>query len=87
MGSLCSKPDAHSGSHTVVGSSGPATQPHSNPEDRRNAAAEAAERRLKAAQERGTNASNPNRGQLAAKAGKPVKFTPEQREEERLVWD
>ncbi|KAF9270225.1 hypothetical protein L218DRAFT_1071690 [Marasmius fiardii PR-910] len=90
MGSLCSKPDTHSGGHTVIGPSQPsrpAAQAPSSLEDRRNAAAEAAERRLKAAQERGTNASNPNRGQLAAKVAKPVKFTPEERPEERLVWD
>ncbi|EIM92472.1 uncharacterized protein STEHIDRAFT_117483 [Stereum hirsutum FP-91666 SS1] len=57
--------------------------------DPRAAAAEAAEQRLKAAQSRGTNASNPNRGRLAAqveannKAGK----LPEPQQEERLVWD
>ncbi|KAL0565593.1 hypothetical protein V5O48_016426 [Marasmius crinis-equi] len=93
MGSLCSKPDAHEGGHTVLGSSSShsgttaALSQSANSPDRRNAAAEAAERRMKAAQERGTNQSNPNRGKLAAQAAQPAKFTPERREEERLVWD
>ncbi|KAJ8084006.1 hypothetical protein AAF712_000899 [Marasmius tenuissimus] len=86
MGSLCSKPDTHDGGHTVLASSGSAP-PSSNTTDRRNAAAEAAERRMKAAQERGTSGANPNRGKLAAQAAQPVKYTPEQRTEERLVWD
>ncbi|KAG2044832.1 hypothetical protein BDR03DRAFT_937334 [Suillus americanus] len=92
MGSLCSKASAHSGGHQVLGSTaaqsndGTTATPHSDP---RAAAAEAAERRLKTAHARGTNASNPNRGRLAeqvvtAKAAKPV---PTPRDEERLVWD
>ncbi|KAJ3854893.1 hypothetical protein EV368DRAFT_80160 [Lentinula lateritia] len=50
MGSLCSKPSTHSGGHTVLGS----TSDHNNGASRTNeadpraAAAEAAERRLKA---------------------------------------
>ncbi|KAH6917366.1 hypothetical protein BKA70DRAFT_332091 [Coprinopsis sp. MPI-PUGE-AT-0042] len=53
--------------------------------DPRQAAAEAAEKRMKAEQQRGTNASNPNAGRLAAKVGKaPTKKAPG-REEERLV--
>ncbi|QRV91287.1 hypothetical protein RhiJN_19305 [Ceratobasidium sp. AG-Ba] len=36
---------------------------------------------------RGTNASNPKQGQLAAKANKPVTNQPYQREEEPLRWD
>ncbi|ESK88881.1 hypothetical protein Moror_13243 [Moniliophthora roreri MCA 2997] len=91
MGSLCSKPGTHSGGHTVLGSSSsgnnPSHQPAPAPADRRSAAAEAAERRMKAAQERGTNAANPNRGKLAAEASKPAKVVPEQQQEERLVWD
>ncbi|TFL02719.1 hypothetical protein BDV98DRAFT_566304 [Pterulicium gracile] len=55
--------------------------------DIRSAAAEAAERRQKEAQDRGTHVSNPNRGKLAANANKPAKLTPEPREEPRLVWD
>ncbi|KAG1750007.1 uncharacterized protein EDB91DRAFT_1047118 [Suillus paluster] len=91
MGSLCSRASAHSGGHQVLGS----TAAQSNGQnygttsapDPRAAAAEAAERRLKTAQARGTNTSNPNRGRLAgqvetAKAAKPE---PTPREEERLV--
>ncbi|KAK7058959.1 hypothetical protein VNI00_001583 [Paramarasmius palmivorus] len=92
MGSLCSKPGTHSGGHTVLGSSADTTSSSrqaatSNPGNPRSAAAEAAERRMKAAQERGTNTANPNRGKLAAQANKPAKFVPEERQEERLVWD
>ncbi|KIK71026.1 hypothetical protein GYMLUDRAFT_254314 [Collybiopsis luxurians FD-317 M1] len=87
MGSLCSKPAHHSGGHTVLTSSDNNVVAGSNPSNPRTAAAEAAERRLKASQMRGTNASNPDRGKLASLAAKPVKNTPEPREEERLVWD
>lgn len=49
MGSLCSKSGAHSGGHTVIGSSGNVANPGGpNPSNPRAAAAEAAERRLKA---------------------------------------
>jgi len=57
------------------------------PSDPRAAAAAAAEQRLKAAQARGTNTSNPNQGKLAAQLAKQSKHTPEARQEERLVWD
>jgi hypothetical protein len=55
----------------------------------RSAAADAAEARLKAAQARGTSASNPKRGQLAAKveAAKSTKLVPEQKPDGTLVWD
>ncbi|KAK7694640.1 hypothetical protein QCA50_001827 [Cerrena zonata] len=57
--------------------------------DPRTAAAQAAEQRLKVAQTRGTNAANPNRGQLAAKleASKSARGTAEPQQPERLVWD
>jgi hypothetical protein len=52
----------------------------------REALAEAAERRAKSAQARGTNASNPKRGQLATKASKPLSKTPTpSNEPERLI--
>ncbi|KAJ4484104.1 hypothetical protein C8R41DRAFT_769953 [Lentinula lateritia] len=87
MGSLCSKPSTHSGGHTVLGS----TSDHNvgasrtNEADPRAAAVQAAERRLKASQMRGTHSSNPNQGKLAAQASKPAKVVPESRQEERLV--
>ncbi|KAG5648004.1 hypothetical protein DXG03_007038 [Asterophora parasitica] len=88
MGNLCSKSGTHSGGHSVLGQSSGATNPAaSSPSDPRTAAAEAAERRLKAAQARGTTAANPNQGRLAAKAANQPKFAPEPRQEERLVWD
>ncbi|KDQ63738.1 hypothetical protein JAAARDRAFT_189279 [Jaapia argillacea MUCL 33604] len=90
MGSLCSKSSTLSGGHTVLGSSSSSPQgaPAARP-DPRSAAAEAAERRMKAAQARGTTTGNPNQGRLAAQleANKKVAKVPEQREEERLVWD
>lgn len=53
------------------------------------AALAAAEARSKTAQDRGTNANNPNRGKLAAKleVSKSAKQTAAPKEEERLVWD
>ncbi|GLB36169.1 hypothetical protein LshimejAT787_0304570 [Lyophyllum shimeji] len=88
MGALCSKSGTHSGGHTVLGSSSSATNTAGpSPSDPRTAAAEAAERRLKAAQKRGTTAANPNQGRLAAKLANQPKFVPEPRQEERLVWD
>ncbi|KAJ3734905.1 hypothetical protein DFJ43DRAFT_1062115 [Lentinula guzmanii] len=89
MGSICSKPSTHSGGHTVLGSISDNNNDASrtNEADPRAAAAEAAERRLKASQMRGTHSSNPNRGKLAAQASKPAKVTPEPEQEERLVWD
>ncbi|KAH0590713.1 hypothetical protein H2248_000840 [Termitomyces sp. 'cryptogamus'] len=87
MGSLCSKPGNHTDGHHVLGShSGPTNPAGPSPSDPRTAAAEAAERRLKTAQARGTNPSNPHHGRLAAKAGKLPKPT-DPRQEERLVWD
>ncbi|KAG1864188.1 hypothetical protein DFJ58DRAFT_773001 [Suillus subalutaceus] len=92
MGSLCSKASAHSGGHQVLGST--ATQSNDGttatlPSDPRAAAAEAAERRLKTAHARGTNASNPNRGRLSEQVvtAKAAKLVPTPRDEERLVWD
>ncbi|KAJ2920193.1 hypothetical protein MD484_g213, partial [Candolleomyces efflorescens] len=61
-----------------------------NAGDARAAAAEAAERRMKAQQERGTNASNPKQGQLAAQARQNAKSTlppPSNQKDDRLVWD
>jgi len=89
MGSFCSKPRTHQGGHQVLGSTSGPSNPRNPPSssDPRAAAAEAAERRLKAAQARGTVASNPNKGQLAAKAATKPKLAPEPRQEERLVWD
>ena len=94
MGSLCSKSSTLEGGHTVLGS-GPVNSnaPASNRPgassqrtDPRAAAAEAAERRLKAvgsshheykrlleplqAQARGTNAGNPKQGKLASQLAK-----------------
>jgi len=90
MGSFCSKSAVHSGGHTVLGpvSDYPTRPASSTPPNPRVAAAEAAERRVKAAERRGVNPSNPNQGQLAAKVAKQSsKQAPSGREEERLVWD
>ncbi|KAK0208346.1 hypothetical protein DFS33DRAFT_1302847 [Desarmillaria ectypa] len=90
MGSICSKSDAYSGGHTVLGPASTTAASASrtpNPNDARATRAEAAEQRLKAAQARGTHSSNPNKGKLASQAGKPVKVTPEGKQDERLVWD
>ncbi|KAK2461903.1 hypothetical protein APHAL10511_006366 [Amanita phalloides] len=85
MGSLCSSsrsqsPDSRTERQT------PAADVQ-RPPDPRAAAAAAAEQRLKAAQERGANLSNPNRGKLASQLTKQNKLTPEPKQEERLVWD
>ncbi|KAF8445954.1 hypothetical protein L210DRAFT_2945575 [Boletus edulis BED1] len=85
MGSFCSRPGTHSGSHQVLG--GPSssnTQNGQSSTEARAAAAEAAERRVKSAQARGTHASNPKRGHLAAQleASKSVKPVPASRQEE-----
>lgn len=48
MGSLCSKSGTHSGGHTVIGSSSSVNPGGPSPSDPRAAAAEAAERRMKA---------------------------------------
>ncbi|KAH7930988.1 hypothetical protein BV22DRAFT_977338, partial [Leucogyrophana mollusca] len=91
MGSLCSKSSNHSGGHQVLGGAASASdgqsQGYGSASDPRAAAAEAAERRLKAAQARGTHASNPNRGRLAAQveASKAPKPVSDARQEERLV--
>ncbi|KAF9456552.1 hypothetical protein BDZ94DRAFT_1326895 [Collybia nuda] len=85
MGSLCSKSGTHSGGHTLLGPSSNVNPGDPSPSDPRAAAAEAAERRMKAAQARGTSASNPNQGKLAAQAAKQSKVVPEPRQEERLV--
>ncbi|KEP55846.1 hypothetical protein V565_001040 [Rhizoctonia solani 123E] len=49
--------------------------------------AQAAEERAKASAARGTVASNPKQGQLAAKLNQPVDRTNNGREEEPLRWD
>ncbi|KAJ4486181.1 hypothetical protein J3R30DRAFT_1466726 [Lentinula aciculospora] len=87
MGSLCSKPSTHSGGHTVLGSTSDNNNDASrmHQADPRAAAAEAAERRLKASQMRGTHSSNPSQGKLAAQASKPAKLVPEPQREERIV--
>ncbi|KAG6335278.1 hypothetical protein ID866_3807 [Astraeus odoratus] len=86
MGSFCSKHDTHSGSQQVLGG-GAQGQGYRSSADVRAAAAEAAERRLKQGQARGTHAANPKRGRLAAQleASAKVAKTPATREEERLV--
>lgn len=53
----------------------------------REAIAEAAERRAKAAQARGTHVSNPRRGELASKAGKLNKTPTPTSEPERLIYE
>ncbi|KAL4243576.1 hypothetical protein ABKN59_001213 [Abortiporus biennis] len=86
MGSLCSKASNHStGDRQTLGSS----NEDGAPSDPRAAAAIAAEQRLKASQARGTSASNPNRGKLAAQleASKSAPRVPEPQQQERLVWD
>ncbi|KIJ68433.1 hypothetical protein HYDPIDRAFT_81520 [Hydnomerulius pinastri MD-312] len=89
MGSLCSKPGTHSGGHQVLGgnTASPNAQNYGTTSNPRAAAAEAAERRLKSAQARGTNASNPKRGRLAAQleASKSAKAVPTSRQEEQVV--
>ncbi|KAF8560370.1 hypothetical protein OG21DRAFT_1502671 [Imleria badia] len=92
MGSLCSRPGTHAGSHQVLGrgaSSSNVQNYQSTTTDARAAAAEAAERRLKSAQARGTHASNPKRGRLASQleASKSAKPVPASRQEGPLVWD
>ncbi|KAI0639390.1 hypothetical protein C8Q77DRAFT_58276 [Trametes polyzona] len=88
MGSLCSKPGTVSGGHQVLGSGSPTEgSPSGTRPDPRAAAAEAAERRMKAG--RGIQSSKPNAGRLAAQleAQKSAPRVPEPRQEERLVWD
>lgn len=96
MGSICSKQSAYSEGHTVLDSSHSAQLsqsgvPSIQSSDPRTAAANAAEKRLKAAQERGTNQSNPNRGRLAAQVelskAAAANRAPEAQEGDRLVWD
>jgi len=102
MGSLCSKSSNHSKGDSIVlrapriKSSTRTTAPRTlgaqgeeHPDDPRAAAALAAEQRLKAAQTRGTNASNPNQGRLAAQleATKSTSQAPEARQQDGLVWD
>ncbi|KAI0257624.1 hypothetical protein BJV78DRAFT_1110479, partial [Lactifluus subvellereus] len=93
MGGICSKPSHHTGGHTLVsqpptstGTSRP-QQPPQAPEARRSQTADAAERRLKAANKRGVSAANPNSGQLAARleASKSAPLAPEPRREDALI--
>ncbi|KAH8835738.1 hypothetical protein DL96DRAFT_1702707 [Flagelloscypha sp. PMI_526] len=72
-------------SRRVLGAGEGSTKPTNSGRNPNAAAAEAAERRLKASQARGTHASNPRRGELAAKANKPARNEPEPRQEERIV--
>ncbi|KAI0348019.1 hypothetical protein BDW22DRAFT_1424252 [Trametopsis cervina] len=88
MGSICSKQGTHTGGHRLVDSTDTQSAAQERP-DPRIAAAQAAEQRLKATQKRGVVGSNPNSGRLAAQveANKSNPRAPEQRQEERLVWD
>nr|GAT44202.1 predicted protein [Mycena chlorophos] len=85
MGSLCSKGQSsnYTGGHQVLGGDAAVSQP--TRDDPRAAALRAAEARLDATKKRGT----PNQGALAQKAAAnaSARLEPEQREEERLVWD
>ncbi|KAI0365239.1 hypothetical protein BV20DRAFT_973422 [Pilatotrama ljubarskyi] len=91
MGSLCSKSGNYTGGHQVLGSASSAAEPpeDSTRPDPRRAAAEAAERRQKAAHARGIQSSNPSAGRLAAQleAQKSAPRVPEPNQQERLVWD
>ncbi|OSX67590.1 hypothetical protein POSPLADRAFT_1038074 [Postia placenta MAD-698-R-SB12] len=90
MGSMCSKSASLLGGRTVHDDPDEGNTPNgSRQTDPRAAAAEAAERRRKAEQSRGTQASNPNKGKLAAnlEASKAAPRVPEPRQEEQLVWD
>ncbi|TCD71515.1 hypothetical protein EIP91_008896 [Steccherinum ochraceum] len=94
MGNFCSKSKDQEGGHVLLhpvgadrreqnalgGSAGERPDP-------REAAAQAAEQRMKAAQKRGVSSSNPNKGRLAAQldAQKSAPRAPEPRQEERLV--
>jgi len=85
MGSLCSKSAAYEGGHTVLGSGPDNGGSNLNrPSDPRAAAAEAAERRMKLAQSRGTKGGKLARQLAEQSSARPG---PEPREEERLVWD
>ncbi|KAJ7169882.1 hypothetical protein C8R46DRAFT_1090401 [Mycena filopes] len=88
MGSLCSKGSSnYTGGHTVLGSAADGTSAPtagSRPDDPRAAALQAAEARLQASKARGA----PNKGALAAQAGKSSsRREPEPAQEEQLVWD
>ncbi|KAG9118529.1 hypothetical protein FRC07_006911 [Ceratobasidium sp. 392] len=95
LGSASDTPPATTGATSRPPTqSQPARQPRpsasakpSNEAEDRERRAKAAEERAKAATARGTNASNPKQGQLAARANKPVANQPYQREEEPLRWD
>jgi len=76
---LCSKSSTLEGGHTVLGE---ADSP--KPSDPRAAAANAAELRLSAAQQRGTKGGKLAKQLAEQNSSKPV---PTPREEERLVWD
>ncbi|KAI0801275.1 hypothetical protein C8Q74DRAFT_1241236 [Fomes fomentarius] len=92
MGSLCSKSGTVTGGHQVLGSAASSIpgQTQGTRPDPRAAAAEAAERRQREAQERGVKSTNPNSGQLAAKLQaqkSSLARAPEPSQPERLVWD
>ncbi|KAF8168083.1 hypothetical protein B0H34DRAFT_670346 [Crassisporium funariophilum] len=77
----------HEGGHTVLGSGPNGDAKPTAPPDRRAAAAEAAERRLQAAQKRGTTDANPKQGKLSAQLAKQSSIKPatQDRQDERLV--
>ncbi|KAF9526445.1 hypothetical protein CPB83DRAFT_857824 [Crepidotus variabilis] len=94
MGNLCSKSLNHEGGHVILssetsGGNAARSQGASAPPNPRAAAAEAAERRIKAAQTRGIHGSNPNRGKLSDQLAKQnsSKVSPEEQIPERLVYD
>jgi len=94
MGGLCSKSELQGG-HQVLASGSPGGNGVSGPanlERRREAAAAAAESRVQKQHQRGTQASNPNRGKLSQKlvassSAASTKLAGQDREEEPLRWD
>lgn len=92
MGGLCSKSSDQQGGHQILGS-GSATsngpRNAANLDQRRQAAAVAAENRIQKEQHRGTQGSNPNRGKLAQKlaASSSAASAGRDREDEPLRWD
>jgi len=82
---LCSKPSTHEGGHTILNNNtlgGQAVNDGANPSDPRVAAAEAAERRAREAQQRGIIDGG---GKLAKKTAAAAAAAAQ--EEQRLVWD
>ncbi|GJE86103.1 hypothetical protein PsYK624_021830 [Phanerochaete sordida] len=77
------------GKGQTLGHDGNGQSHDGRPDDPRSAAAQAAEERLKAAKTRGVVSANPNHGKLSAQleANKAQPRVPQEREQERLVWD